>query len=206
MFKIYMITEPQKSFEANFNRVMELDSLKYANQIGVQIRFPNFDERDVFEFSKRLKSSVKNLKLLINESIDIMEILKLDGVHLKSRSIPTQIIKKYLSSYLIGKSTHSIDEIEDFKLNGGDFVTFGPIFDTLSKRGMGQPLGIESLKKSLNIKNIPIFPLGGINSDNIEQIKKIDVHNIAGIGLFFLEPFSKVEKILSDFLNKKKDL
>lgn len=202
MFKIYVITDSQKSFETNYNRVLEIDSLEIANQIAVQIRFPNFDDRDIFEFSKKLKSETKNIKLLINESIDIMEILNLDGVHLKSRSIPIDKLRDYFKNqYIIGKSTHSITEIQDTFLKGGDFVTFGPIFDTFSKRGMGQPLGVESLKKALDIdEKIAIFPLGGINSSNINLIKETNSEYLAGIGMFFSEPISKVESIISDFL------
>ncbi|MBN2693626.1 thiamine phosphate synthase [bacterium] len=202
MFKIYVITDSQKSFETNYNRILEIDNLEMANQIAIQIRFPNFDDRDIFEFSKKLKSTTKNVKLFINEAIDIMEILNLDGVHLKSRSVPIDKLREYFKNqYIIGKSTHSISEIQDTFFKGGDFVTFGPIFDTFSKRGMGQPLGVDSLKNALNIdEKIAIFPLGGISESNIQLIKETSSKYLAGIGMFFSEPISKVESIISDFL------
>ena len=42
-------------------------------------------------------------------------------------------------------STHSLAEASAAQEDGADFITFGPVFDTPSKRAYGPPLGVESL-------------------------------------------------------------
>ena len=68
---------------------------------------------------------------------------------------------------LIGVSTHSLDEVRQANEEGADYVVFGPVFDTPSKRSFGPPLGLDRLKAACTHSTIPVFAVGGITSPRV---------------------------------------
>ena len=69
-----------------------------------------------------------------------------------------------------GVSTHSLEEALAAQEDGADFVTFGPVFHTASKAGMGEPLGLDKLRKAADKLSIPVYGLGGIDESNIKEV------------------------------------
>jgi thiamine-phosphate pyrophosphorylase len=82
---------------------------------------------------------------------------------------------------LIGVSTHSVDEARSAELDGADFITYGPIFETPSKKGMGDPVGKESIRDVQRAIDIPIFALGGIKSGDITKVMAAGATGVAMI-------------------------
>ena len=70
---------------------------------------------------------------------------------------------------LIGTSVHSVDEAVEAEQKGVDYVTAGHIFQTSCKPDLA-PRGLEFLKQVCESVKISVYAIGGINSDNINQI------------------------------------
>ena len=70
---------------------------------------------------------------------------------------------------LIGTSVHSVDEAIEAEQKGVDYVTAGHIFQTSCKPDLA-PRGLEFLKQVCESVKISVYAIGGINSDNINQI------------------------------------
>jgi thiamine-phosphate diphosphorylase len=64
---------------------------------------------------------------------------------------------------------------------GADFVVLGPIYDTPSKRAMGKPLGLPEIRSSAVRVAIPIFAIGGIRSDRIQEVIENGARGVAVI-------------------------
>ena len=87
-------------------------------------------------------------RLLVNDRSDIARAAGADGVHLTSQSLPADVVRKiYGPEFLIGVSTHSLDEARAARAGGADFVVFGPVFETESKREFGAPQGLNRLAR-----------------------------------------------------------
>lgn len=108
-------------------------------------------------------------------------MLGLDGVHLTSRSVPVSVVKRKFPDLIVGKSCHSVEDVLNAEDEGADYVFISPIFEV---EGKGKPIGIEGLKKVLEVAKIPVYALGGINNSNVEEILKTGVYGVAGIRLF----------------------
>lgn len=110
-------------------------------------------------------------RLLVNDRTDIALAAGADGVHLTSKSYSPVHARALLGKdKLIGVSTHSIEEALRAEEDGADFVTFGPVFHTPSKEGMGAPLGTDELRKAAQRLSIPVYGLGGVGPNNIEKV------------------------------------
>src|SRR6185312_12864703 len=86
--------------------------------------------------------------------------------------------------FLIGVSTHSLDEARAAHVAGADFVVFGPVFETESKRGYGQPQGLEKLRAVTRaLGEFPVVAIGGITLDNVGECFDAGARGVAAIRL-----------------------
>lgn len=90
-----------------------------------------------------------------------------DGIHVPERVLDNEWtpdrLRDALGSILWGASVHSVEAAVKAEVWGADFLTFGPVYETPSKRAMGfEPQGLEKLKEVVNAVKIPVFAIGGI--------------------------------------------
>jgi thiamine-phosphate pyrophosphorylase len=85
---------------------------------------------------------------------------------------------------LIGVSTHSMEEAEAAEGGGADFIVFGPVFETASKKIYGPPVGPGLLEEVAGRLRIPVLALGGINMTNFRLPLERGAAGVAAISLF----------------------
>ncbi len=118
----------------------------------------------------------------MNDRLDIALALGLDGVHLPQASFKADDARRLLGPRrLIGVSCHSLAEVQEAKERGADYATFGPLFDTPSKREFGPPVGLGLLGRAVSLE-LPLYGLGGVTSFNAAQVKRHGAHGVAVIG------------------------
>jgi len=123
--------------------------------------------------------------LLVNDRADIARAAGADGVHLTTQSLPAgQVRETYGSEFLIGVSTHSPEEAHAARREGANLAVFGPVFKTESKVGLGDPQGLEKLRKvAAELKDFPILAIGGVSLDNVADCFVAGASGVAAIRL-----------------------
>lgn len=187
--RLYLITDRTQTRERPL-----VDILKSALDGGVrmvQLREKDLSGRELFNLAKELRelTSIYNAKLLINDRVDIALAVDADGVHLGQQGMSVQDARKAFSSSLITRhssptvsvSTHSLEEALQAESDGADFITFGPVYFTPSKSAYGHPVGIDKLKEVAKVVNIPIFALGGIKRESIDEVLNTGAYGVAMI-------------------------
>jgi len=152
----------------------------------VQLREPDLSARDIFHLTKTVADLARQYgcSVLINDRADIAVACG-TGVHLTTRSLRPAVVRaKFGNTLLIGVSTHNVREVEEARNAGADFVVFGPVFETESKKSYGPPVGLSSLEKVAGRFDIPVLALGGVNEDNFAQTLNAGAAGIAGISIF----------------------
>ncbi|MDH4300971.1 MAG: thiamine phosphate synthase [Betaproteobacteria bacterium] len=123
------------------------------------------------------------VSLIINDRVDLALALDLEGVHLRSDSLPSHSVRQIIGSRrLIGVSTHSAEDVRHAAQGCADYVVLGPIFDTPSKRSFGPPLGLELLADVCRNSSIPVFAIGGITCERVYEVRQAGAHGVAVIG------------------------
>ncbi len=151
---------------------------------AVQLREKDLPIRELLTLAQEFRGIAGEFgaKLFINDRVDVAVAVDADGVHLGTQSLPASAVRKIVGNrMLIGVSTHSLQEAEKAQAEGADFITFGPIFETLSKMKFGEPVGAGTLKILKDSINIPIFAIGGVKSGNIEHVLQSGADGIAMI-------------------------
>ena len=125
-------------------------------------------------------------RLLVNDRFDVARAAGADGVHLATVSLPSSVVRKACGpEFLIGASTHSLDEARAARDGGADFVVFGPVFETESKRAYGPPQGLEKLREVASaLEGFPVLAIGGVTIDNAERCYGVGASGFAGISWF----------------------
>ncbi|RMD59614.1 MAG: thiamine phosphate synthase [Nitrospirae bacterium] len=164
-FPLYLISDRKQVRAGALEDVVEA-SLK-AGLRAVQLREKDLTPRELFSIGNRFREMTNKYgaKLFINDRVDTAMAVGADGVHLTQNSLPTDIVRRIVGEeFLIGVSTHSLSEAKEAEDGGADFITFGPVYETPSKKRYGPPVGIKALCEVTEKIKIPVFGLGGINT------------------------------------------
>lgn len=143
--------------------------------------------RVLFELTERAAEITRgsDTRLLVNDRSDIARAAGADGVHLTSQSLPADAVRKtYGPEFLIGVSTHSLDEARAARAGGANFVVFGPVFETESKLAFGAPQGLSRLEEvTSELRGFPVVAIGGITLENTGACFKAGASGVAAIRL-----------------------
>ena len=141
-------------------------------------------------------------RLLVNDRVDIAAGAGADGVHLTTRSLDATTIRlMFGAGFLIGASTHSLNEVRSALDQRADFAVFGPIFETESKLQFGSAQGLDELSRVVRaVSGFPVLALGGVSMLNAADCLAAGAHGIAGISLFDEpEDFSGIISSINQF-------
>ncbi len=123
-------------------------------------------------------------QLIVNDRCDIAAIVGAAGVHLGQDDLAPAVARRILgSAAIIGQSTH-----DDIQLSRAvddaavDYVAFGPIFDTTSKRDPDPVRGLEGLRRAALRCSRPLVAIGGIAVDNVADVIRAGAKAAAVIG------------------------
>ena len=169
----------------------------------IQIREKNLAARVLFELTVSAVAIARgsSTRILVNDRADVAAGAGAHGVHLTTRSLlPALIRKTFGAKFLIGASTHSLDEARQAQKGGADFAVFGPIFPSPAKERYGAPLGVDRLAEAARkMTSFPLIALGGISHKNARECLRAGASGIAGISLFSEpETLARTIEVLSD--------
>jgi thiamine-phosphate pyrophosphorylase len=190
---LYLITSSETNDQTTpateeFSNILRLVEAAVAAKIDlIQIREKHLSAKVLHQLSSSAAAITRGScsKLLVNDRADIAMAAGADGVHLTSASLPPRVIRRtFGADFLIGASTHSLEEATAASRSGADFLVFGPVFDTASKRQYGEPVGLEKLREvSSKVDPIPVLALGGVTMANAADCIQAGAAGIAAITL-----------------------
>jgi thiamine-phosphate pyrophosphorylase len=119
--------------------------------------------------------------LIVNDRVDVAIAAGADGVHLPSAGISPADARRLLGAgRLVGVSCHSASDVSRALAGGADFATFGPVFETPSKRAHGAPVGLEQLAVAARL-GLPLLGLGGVDLSNASAVVAAGAWGLAAI-------------------------
>ncbi len=120
---------------------------------------------DIHEITSR-----SDTPLIVNDHAEIAARVPVEGVHVGQDDDSIVVARQKAGRDLIvGKSTHSLAQAHAAKGEGADYIGFGPIFATPTKPNY-TPIGLGDVRQVHLDVSIPIFCIGGVNIDNLQQV------------------------------------
>ena len=152
---------------------------------AIQLRERDLSTPELLSLAQEIRviTTPSAVPLIMNDRIDLLLALNLDGVHLRANSLPVSVARRLVGAHrLVGISTHSVEDVRQANEDGADYVVFGPIFDTPSKRQFGAPVGLDVLAAVCSQSAIPVFAIGGMTSARVRDVRRAGAHGVAVIG------------------------
>jgi thiamine-phosphate pyrophosphorylase len=126
--------------------------------------------------------------LLVNDRADVALAAGADGVHLPSAGLPPAEARRLLGAgLLLGVSCHGEDDVARARAGGADYATFGPVFDTPSKRAFGPPVGLPALGRAARL-GLPLVALGGVDPGNAAAAVEAGAYGVAALRAWLSGP------------------
>lgn len=108
---------------------------------------------------------------IINNRADIALIAGADGVHLGQNDMPLPTARELIGEdKIIGGTASTLEEALEVERQGADYVGFGHIFETTTKKKDYPPRGLEMLQEVAKSLSIPVVAIGGINVENVGTV------------------------------------
>jgi thiamine-phosphate pyrophosphorylase len=122
-------------------------------------------------------------RLVVNDRADVALAVGADGVHRTGTSLPISSLRAISPpGFLIGASVHSVADARAAEPEGADFLFFGPIYDTPSKRRYGPPQGLALLERVASAVRLPVFAIGGVTPARVAELQRAGASGVAAIG------------------------
>jgi thiamine-phosphate pyrophosphorylase len=108
--------------------------------------------------------------LIVNDHAEVGARVPVEGVHVGQDDDSVVVARQKAGRDLIvGESTHSLAQARAAQAEGADYIGFGPIFATPTKPDYA-PIGLSDIRQVHTEVSLPIFCIGGINIDNLQQV------------------------------------
>lgn len=169
-------------------RSLSLEPIDWLRALGaagigaVQIREKDLEDGDLYRLTRLARETLPpSTQVIVNGRIDVALAAGADGVHLPADGLPAAPLRaRFGPGVLIGRSTHSLDEVERARDEGVDYVVFGPVYST---PGKGPPAGPEALGRAAAL-GAPVYALGGVTLERFGELAAAGASGVAAIRLF----------------------
>lgn len=182
-FRLLLVTDRHQTRGRPLSTVLQQAII--AGVPAIQLRERDLPTTELLTLAQEIQTEAEAhaVPLIVNDRVDLVMALNVSGVHLRTDSLPLSTARRLLGSHrLVGVSTHSIEEVRRANREGADYIVFGPIYETPSKRPFGPPLGLERLAEACSQSTAPIFAIGGITCGRVSDIRAAGAHGAAVIG------------------------
>ncbi|MFG6115693.1 thiamine phosphate synthase [Halobacillus sp. MO56] len=167
---------------------------------SIILREPHMAEVDYqLMVEKLIASGIDRDKLCIHSRLDVACKTGVPNLHLKEKGSGVKKVKQASSSMKVGVSVHSLQAARQAEEEGADYVMFGHVYATNSKKGM-EPRGIEELEAITSSIDIPVIAIGGITPARLQEILEAGAAGVAVMSGIFedAQPLKAVKRYVKE--------
>ena len=179
-YRLYLVTDSHL-----YKGYSVLEQIKLALQGGIriiQLREKELPETDFIKLASEALKLTRAHKafLIINDSVEIVQAIAADGLHLGQEDMPLKKARNVLGDdIVIGVSVKIAEEAIEAEREGADYVAVNGVFPTATKEDLGFLPGLEGVTKIRQATRLPVIGIGGINLQNCCSVIEAGAHGIA---------------------------
>ena len=153
----------------------------------IQLRMKDSNREELISTGKRIKEECDkyNSLFILDDHVELVNEIGANGVHLGKEDMPIKEARKILGKdKIIGGTANNFEDIVKHFNDGADYIGLGPLRYTNTKKKLSPILGFEGYRniiekcKTQGI-DIPIYAIGGIRIEDLEELKQIGIFGIA---------------------------
>ena len=179
VLKLYLITNRYQDSLENF-----LEKVETACRSGVtivQLREKNLTTNQYYQLAKQVKeiTDAYQVPLIIDDRLDVCLAVDAAGLHIGDDELPVSVARKVLGpEKILGVTAKTVKRALEAETWGADYLGTGAIFPTTTKENAPITL-ISTLKTICQTVAIPVVAIGGLTSENIDQLIGTGIAGVA---------------------------
>ncbi len=185
------------------------DIMREVYPLGVrvfQLRHKSVSSGELYREAVHLVDVARELGalLIVNDDLSVALASDADGVHLGEEDLPVSAARRIApEGFIIGASASSIASAIQAERDGADYIGYGALFPTETKRD-AKAGKLDELVEIVNEVDIPVFAIGGIDEDNVEEVVKAGCGRVCvASGIILAKSPSRAVKNIIGALEKR---
>ena len=176
----YLITPEPESRDVD--RFLQQFEHSLSGVSMAQLRAKNLSQEDYLTLAKKVAPlcEARKVKLLLNTDPALVSQVDAQGVHLTSARLMACQKRPLSSDYWVAASCHNREQLLHAQQIGVDFVVLAPVLATQSHPG-AKALGWLQFQELLGISALPVYALGGVKPEHLDQVVQMGGQGIAAI-------------------------
>lgn len=200
---LYLITDSTYHTEESLLWTVE-EAIKGGVSI-VQLREKNRSTREYIDLANKVKKITDkyDVPLIIDDRIDVAMVVKSSGVHLGQSDMPVKNARELLGEeVIIGATAKTVEQAVEAYNQGADYIGTGAIYPTTTKVKT-VITSVDTLDDIVKNVDIPVYAIGGLNKDNIDVLKGVNISGICVVSAIMKSenPRKSSEEILKSIEN-----
>ncbi len=155
----------------------------------IQLREKNTEYNEFKKIAISVKEITDKYKIpfVINDNVQLCREIDADGVHVGADDMSVKNAREILGSdKIVGGTARTLERAIQAFNEGADYLGIGAVFDTSTKSGTTHMT--KELAQSINNSvNIPTVAIGGINKNNIANLRDYGISGIAVVSAIFAQ-------------------
>ena len=177
--RLYLVTNRYQDSMESF-----LKKVETACRSGVtiiQLREKNLTTNQYYQLAKQVKeiTDAYQVPLIIDDRLDVCLAVDAAGLHIGDDELPVSVARQVLGpEKILGVTAKTVKRALEAEEGGANYLGTGAIFPTTTKENAPITL-ISTLKTICQRVAIPVVAIGGLTSENIEQLIGTGIAGVA---------------------------
>ena len=177
--RLYLVTNRYQDSLQSF-----LEKIETACRSGVtivQLREKNLTTNQYYQLAKQVKeiTDAYQVPLIIDDRLDVCLAVDAAGLHIGDDELPVSVTRQVLGpDKILGVTAKTVKRALEAEEGGANYLGTGAIFPTTTKENAPITL-ISTLKTICQRVTIPVVAIGGLTSENIDQLMGTGIAGVA---------------------------
>ncbi|GAA4809344.1 thiamine phosphate synthase [Nocardioides caeni] len=165
-----------------------LPALAEAGVDGFQVRAKGLPTRELVALTRAVLAAVGpyDARVIVNDRLDVALAAGAHGVHLGADDLAVADARRLAPRLVVGATCRSRSAVITAAQAGADYAGFGPLFESSSKAGLPEPLGVAALAEAAGV--LPLLAIGGLTAATTVEARAAGAHGVAVIGAIWRQP------------------
>ncbi len=177
--RLYLVTNRYQDSVESF-----LEKVEMACRSGVtivQLREKNLTTNQYYQLAKQVKeiTDTYQVPLIIDDRLDVCLAVDAAGLHIGDDELPVSVARQVLGpDKILGVTAKTVKRALEAEEGVANYLGTGAIFPTTTKENAPITL-ISTLKTICQRVAIPVVAIGGLTSENIDQLIGTGIAGVA---------------------------
>ncbi|MCE8021638.1 thiamine phosphate synthase [Halomonas sp. MCCC 1A11036] len=169
---LYLVTDPELC--ARHGLVETVVAAVRGGVTVVQLRDKQAADGEMIDQARRLKAALagSGVPLIINDRLAVAVESGADGLHIGQDDGDVAVARSALGEgAILGLSVQNHTQLARLDPVALDYLGFGPVFATSTKRDHATPLGFDGLAALVAASPLPAVAIGGLKAEHAGNVR-----------------------------------